>query len=293
MNAPYSDGRITLRYSIGRIWLPLRRLVRATLGAKPEFNVLLFHEVASEDVPTFERLLVHVRNAHGILAPEDIAASYAGAPLPQPRNGRAPCLITFDDGFASNFAVAETVLKRLDVRALFFVCPAFVGIDDQATSAAIRDHMLIEPSGISFMDWEQLRKLHGMGHTIGAHTLHHRRLSTLHGAELEREIVESGDWLERELGAPVEWFAFPFGDVGSIHADALNTIAGRFRYCCTGIRGINDVSAGRLGLYRQPLEPRLPFDYQRLIVEGGFDVMYGRARRRYETLLRSIGRFER
>jgi peptidoglycan/xylan/chitin deacetylase (PgdA/CDA1 family) len=47
--------------------------------------------------------------------------------------------------------------------------------------------------------------------TIGAHTVDHFVMSQLRDEELERQIRESRDELERRLGHPVHHFAYPFG----------------------------------------------------------------------------------
>jgi peptidoglycan/xylan/chitin deacetylase (PgdA/CDA1 family) len=47
--------------------------------------------------------------------------------------------------------------------------------------------------------------------TIGAHTVDHFVMSQLRDEELQRQIHESRDELQRRLGHPVQHFAYPFG----------------------------------------------------------------------------------
>jgi peptidoglycan/xylan/chitin deacetylase (PgdA/CDA1 family) len=54
--------------------------------------------------------------------------------------------------------------------------------------------------------------------TIGAHTVDHFVMSQLRDEELQRQIHESRDELERRLGHPVQHFAYPFGR--EEHADS-------------------------------------------------------------------------
>lgn len=54
--------------------------------------------------------------------------------------------------------------------------------------------------------------------TIGAHTVDHFVMRQLRDDELERQVRESRDELERRLGHPVRHFAYPFGR--EEHADA-------------------------------------------------------------------------
>ncbi len=63
------------------------------------------------------------------------------------------------------------------------------------------------------MTWDELRELNSNPLvTIGAHTLNHYNLLKLPEADARREIVESRQRVAAELNAPVEHFAFPYGN---------------------------------------------------------------------------------
>jgi peptidoglycan/xylan/chitin deacetylase (PgdA/CDA1 family) len=62
-----------------------------------------------------------------------------------------------------------------------------------------------------FLNWDELRLLQKQGIEIGAHTLSHPILSELDADVLEREIRESKECIERELGVVCDAFAYPFG----------------------------------------------------------------------------------
>ncbi|MDP2358462.1 MAG: polysaccharide deacetylase family protein [Beijerinckiaceae bacterium] len=48
--------------------------------------------------------------------------------------------------------------------------------------------------------------------TIGAHTLTHARLTKYDDTSVRRELLESREMIEREIGRPVVHLAYPFGD---------------------------------------------------------------------------------
>ena len=109
-------------------------------------------------------------------------------------------LLTFDDGYASSRVIAETVLGPLKVHALFFVVTGFValqGSDDR--QAFVARHFFpgmdpaLAPVAARNMGWDDLAYLLDQGHTIGAHTATHVRLTDVAGSELDTEIVGSGD----------------------------------------------------------------------------------------------------
>jgi peptidoglycan/xylan/chitin deacetylase (PgdA/CDA1 family) len=67
------------------------------------------------------------------------------------------------------------------------------------------------PSSPLFMNWDQIRELHAMGHTIGAHTVSHPVMASLSPEEQRMELVRSRRTIEEHLGVPVQLFAYPFG----------------------------------------------------------------------------------
>ena len=107
------------------------------------------------------------------------------------------------------------------------------------------------------------------------------------GGALNQEIVESGDILEQKIGGKINWFAYPFGDIDSISAEALSIIFGRFKFCRSGIRGPNPKNSK--GQFSDQLGLDQPFAYQKLIVEGGLDFLYRSRRNKFRRLNDAAG----
>lgn len=61
------------------------------------------------------------------------------------------------------------------------------------------------------MTWDHVRALRRAGMDVQSHTSTHRVLQTIDEVTLERELVESRDVLERELGEPVRAISYPVG----------------------------------------------------------------------------------
>jgi peptidoglycan/xylan/chitin deacetylase (PgdA/CDA1 family) len=172
--------------------------------------------------------------------------------------------LTFDDGFASNRVVAEQVLRPMRIQAAFFVVTDFIGLEDPA---AIRKFIATRivpgsdpdavPAAQRNMSSADLAALLEQGHIVGAHTATHARLSTLRTpADLEREIVGGADALSRLLGAPVDHFAWPFGDMASMSAEAMAVCARRFSFVYSGLRGDNSALGSRHAVRRDAVTPR-------------------------------------
>jgi peptidoglycan/xylan/chitin deacetylase (PgdA/CDA1 family) len=77
--------------------------------------------------------------------------------------------------------------------------------------------MPAERAEYDLASWQDLRRLDPAVVTIGSHTLTHPILPATAPAELESEVRDSRQLLERGLQRPVELFAYPNGD----HNDAV------------------------------------------------------------------------
>lgn len=106
--------------------------------------------------------------------------------------GPHPLAITFDDGNASDHALALPALEKRGMKAAFFVTPAWVG----------------RPG---FMDWPEIRELADAGMTVGAHGLEHVPLSSLPREELRQQLAEARRVMEARLSRAPDWLALPGG----------------------------------------------------------------------------------
>jgi peptidoglycan/xylan/chitin deacetylase (PgdA/CDA1 family) len=131
-----------------------------------------------------------VRHGYRAVTQEQIyAALEEGRPLP-PR----PVAITFDDGYRDVLKNAAPLLHGLHLPATAYVITGRLSGPDP-----------------SFFTWGQLRQLERLGIEIGSHTVHHLELTGLSDADALGELRDSRAALERHLGHPVQWFAYPAG----------------------------------------------------------------------------------
>jgi len=107
-----------------------------------------------------------------------------------------PVLITFDDGYRDVLDKAAPELHRLHLHAIEFVITGRTSGPDP-----------------SFLTWPELSTLQRLGVSIGSHTVTHRVLTELPPRQAFAELRDSRAALQRHLGHPVQWFAYPFGAV--------------------------------------------------------------------------------
>lgn len=67
------------------------------------------------------------------------------------------------------------------------------------------------PGRSPMLTWDELREMHRLGMTIGAHTVTHPNLPSAGAGDAWREIAGSKARLEREIDAPVTMFSYPNG----------------------------------------------------------------------------------
>jgi peptidoglycan/xylan/chitin deacetylase (PgdA/CDA1 family) len=103
-----------------------------------------------------------------------------------------PIVVSFDDGYASQYQHARATLDRLH----------WPGVLD------LEVHNVGEKGGLSRA---QVARLVSDGWEIAAHTLTHPDLTTLDTAHLRREVAGSRRWLQHAFAVPVRFFCYPAG----------------------------------------------------------------------------------
>lgn len=274
---------------------------RLGLLAGDRVRVLLLHDIAPADEERFRSQLRWLAKSWNFVTPAQFEAMVAGEERISGRN----LLVSFDDGFASNRVIAERVLNPMGIRALFFVMSDFAAIDDRLEARRfIADR--VQP-GISLAEdlpqhwtnlrWIDLEALLEQGHTIGAHTRTHARLSdATTAALLHDEIVTAGDTLADRLGVPIRHFAYTFGDVSSVSREALEMASRRFDFVHSGVRGNNVRGISPFAIRRDSAATQdagssyyvFPDHVLGALLEGAADFRYRGARAQLDEWTRAL-----
>ena len=101
-------------------------------------------------------------------------------------------VLTFDDGRASDHAVAYLALQEAGLRAEFFLSTAAIG----------------RPG---FLTWAQVREMQRGGMSFQSHGHEHVDLRRLPNVELRRQLAQSKARIEERVGQAVEFLAAPLG----------------------------------------------------------------------------------
>ncbi|HEU4402689.1 MAG TPA: polysaccharide deacetylase family protein [Candidatus Polarisedimenticolia bacterium] len=166
---------------------------------------------------------------------------------PNPMAGLRHCIITFDDGHASNFTEALPILLKAGFQATFFITVGWIG-------------------KAPYMDWNQLKALAASGMEIGSHSMTHRPPATLSPAELRVEMRDSRRMLEDRLGLPVTSASSPTGFFNSGMIAAAREAG--YRALCSGRIALWRDSAQAFGIPRLPIKASTTTSSLRRMAEG-------------------------
>ncbi len=131
----------------------------------------------------------------------------------EPR-GPKTLAVTFDDGLASVFDVAEPILTRLGLPATVFAPTAFMSEHQPVRWQGIEAwHGTPHEHELRCMTWDQLGQLGDRGWEIGSHSCSHPHLTQLPNRELGEEMRGSFEQCSKHLGRPCRSIAYPYGEV--------------------------------------------------------------------------------
>jgi peptidoglycan/xylan/chitin deacetylase (PgdA/CDA1 family) len=261
----------------------LRNLVRTI--RKGPFTILLFHSVGRNAAagflpagldcePGFFRSVLKMLAAEAtVLSLHDLIAAI--------REKRVPpnaVVITFDDGYRDTLTVAWPMLKAFGFPAIVFPPTDAIGSNELLPLHALYYHKLLsgphmpasdtierghcivkllrEPQRAApaigrelYLNWDELRTLRAEGMEIGGHTCSHTWLAALTGEEQQREIADCKAILEKNVGQPIESFAYPFGYYDTSFTNATLEIVRR--HFAAAVASVPD-AAGRVDLLQLP-----------------------------------------
>ena len=235
---------------------------------RPGVRILMYHRVCPHSdhdqlavsPMRFRRQIELLARRHRV-----ISLRAAADQLSEPA-GTAAVALTFDDGYHDNLVHALPVLREFRLPATIFVTTAFC-------SQERRHFRYRESTGRVHLDWSEVRELsREPGITIGSHTCTHPFLSRLDYADAAREIADSRWIIESELGAPVDLFCYPSGDMGC-REETLAREAG-YRAAVTVAPGLNRPGQSPYALRRTEVTDRDGDTEFAMKLQGAFDPLH-------------------
>ena len=174
-------------------------------------QVLMYHSISRPEVDydplctspeRFEAQMLYLKrhNLRGVSVRELYLALNAG-------EATGLVGVTFDDGYEDFLGAAVPTLEKLGFSATVFVVAGMLGKENtwEHRSGPRPQLRLLGAGGV--------REVSERGMEIGSHSVTHPRLSGLDSETLIHEVGDSRQMLSEKVNAPVEGFAYPYGDL--------------------------------------------------------------------------------
>ncbi len=150
-------------------------------------------------------------------------------------------LITLDDGFEDNYLNAFPVFKRYNIPALIYLATGSLGKTNQWMSQPTFTER-------KMLSWKQIKEMASQGIDFGSHTVSHPRLTEFDDDRVGKELSESKQIIEQQLGQECKHFAYPYGLLTEKTRE-LVAQAG-FKTACSTRSGFNNIERDPLILHR-------------------------------------------
>ena len=152
-----------------------------------------------------------------------------------------PIILTFDDGYYSNYEYIYPILKKYNVKASIFIITNKIGQ---------------EIDGIKYLSWEQCLEMQNSGLVeIFSHSKKHVFYNKLPVRELSDDVKESYELIEEHLGKQdLKVFAYPYGAYTKETVRTLKNNGIDFQIYDIGINNFKDLDRNFIKRINIPCE---------------------------------------
>ena len=244
---------------------------------KDILRILVYHHIEKNYFNRFENQLKILRKNWKFITPRQFEDHMNKKKILKGRN----LLITFDDGFKSNFFVEKKILNKFDIKAIFFIPSDFINLKShKKTQKFINENILdhVRPKNfekLKSMSVNDLKVLIKKGHTIGCHTKTHANLANIDNFfDLKNEILHSAKNLEKLLKINIDHFAYTYGNYESISKRSFMIAKKKYRYIYSCLRGNNFYNKKNTLIKRDTIYLENSNNLLKIFLSGIIDLKY-------------------
>ena len=247
-----------------------------SLYHKNNLRILVFHNIDKKNYKIFYNYLLSLKKEWNFITPYQFENHVNNK---KKLNGKN-LLITFDDGFKSNFYVEKEILSKLKIKCIFFVPTEFIKIKSlkkskEFISRNILDNYNSKKSLDRNMTVNNLKSLLDKGHIIGSHTKTHANLGSISdNKKLKNEIIESANDLKKLLNVNINHFAFTYGNYESMSNESLKMTFFKYKFVYSCLRGDNFYNKKGSIIKRDAVYLDSGIDLVKIFLSGLIDVKY-------------------
>lgn len=184
----------------------------------------------------------------GFLSSENIY--FTQAQIPIVKNDKV-VILTFGDGWKTQYTAAKPILDKYGFKASFFVTCTFVGLPLR-------------------MSWQDISSIYNDGNDVGSKTMTYKTLTKLSSSGLNYELGQSKQCL-RDHGVNTTLFATPRG-LGWDNATVINEIAKYYDFAINGFSNIMYLKCDGWKRYSSQTDCRTYFDNGTLTYANRYSV---------------------
>ncbi len=163
---------------------------------------------------------------------------------------KKPIIITFDDGYENNYTTAYPILKKMKLTATICICTGFIG---KKGAIFEKEKKIKGKMPEDYLTKEEIIGMFQNGISFCSHGVNHFYMDEPEGMNLENEITESKEKLEKLLDKEINFFSYPYGRYNKNTIDALKN-AGYF--------GAFTTKRGKVS------QKDNPYELKRLVIKG-------------------------
>lgn len=233
-------------------------------------KIFTFHEIKKNNYSKFYKVIKYIQSKYKIINPEDKFNLNS-------KGGQA--IITFDDGYYSQYECTKKYLDKENIKAIFFVIYDFMNIKSKNKHKEfLKKNLKINPEFINNkefknMNFKNFKSLIKNGHTIGSHTLSHPNLKNISKEKCKIEISKSRHAISKKLGVKkINNFAITFGGINYFNPYVLKLCKKYYKSIYTGIRGSNNNR--HKVFFRENCDLNKDFKEIKFLVDGHADIHY-------------------
>lgn len=247
------------------------------LKNKNTLRVLMYHDIKKKEFKFFEQQIKFIKSdGWNILHPNDLFH------LRKNKIKGKNVILTFDDGFFSNYVIERKILSKHKVKAIFFIPYNFMISKNKKDSLKfIKNHLKINKyKGETYkknnMDLKDVLKLSKNGNVIGYHTRNHIELSKCKSInKLKYEILGYTSKPFERLILKHKFFSFPFGKLDDVDKKSFNYAKKKYEFIFLGIRGENNnFNLTQKIIFRDNFLMSYNKKMTLSILNGYFDILY-------------------
>jgi len=212
------------------------------------FIILMYHMISGPQTVAdirqacspklFEKHLILLLRAGYTPISIDQVATYYSENIPLPDKA---VLITLDDGFEDNYLNAFPFFLQYNIPVVIYLATGLMGLTNKwmpAPTYSLR----------KMLSWTQVQEMSSYGIQFGSHTVNHAKLTELGDDIVSKELVQSKQIIEDQLGIECRHFAYPYGRLTEKTRDLVQKSG--FETACSTRSGFNNAGSDPLILHR-------------------------------------------